>query len=1559
MELDKKWGWKKEKLPIKIRSESGNPGADELRDRVAALIGMDLATFQKNLKEREEAKREGKQVDKKDEIKSKPEIVQAALRRINTSLALFGNQFTIDRPATSSEETLPCHRRNLKKKFIDVPRSPPRRALYDIKMDRVKMESTKAVKDSPQITSEDEKFDNAADPLLSPISLLDGEKHKQKGHSSFVGLIPPKINVMDDNYKNPMHEVSVRGKLFCKNYGGDLFSTGRRKNGEGMIYLSRMPSTRAKPVASQIVFQEPPKVEDIDLSDSSEESISLPSLKEIQQKLHCIKTIWNWAKYEGNADRLAHEGAVSAVLKLSKEHDLLIRKYCASTFRIMSSRPILAEQLVDSGVVNYISDLLFASGKTKQIMVDCTVALVNLTKNVGTEATLVEHGIVLTLMGQNNMEEEEWDELCARGLFNLTCVDKSYQSMDRVIKAFMTLASSTFTSVKYICASALCNIADLKNMRMRMVEEGVIQVLSVLAKGADIKTRRLCAIILYSLASNKKETRAEMALRGAIYALYLLSFDNDMTTLYCTASAIMRLTQEETNAARLVTDGGISTVSNIAIRCADVPTTSQACAKALHVLSKRPSQRSVIVQEGCVPALITMLRTSTDFLTLRYSVLAICNLLTVEDNQVHILQQGGVKTIVKLCRHEHEGIKKSCAFAIFTLSCVEAARKQATSCDAIPVIISLAKVDDDQMQMYCAATLCMMSTDSESIGVMVREKAIQTFISLLSSSNPLTVRYSCAALCCLAYNNNSCKNVLEEGAVPHVVGGSLNGDKVNRMSCCAVISALSIHSDIRQQLCNLNVLPALIALSSLNDEMTRLRCAVAFANLSCESMAQGLMVKQGVVPILSDLSNSYSEENQLYCAKALCNLACHIGSEEIIVEQGGMAALMMIGMVRTVSPQTKQICTKAMLNLLNERTAKAILDEGLVTACTSLAKLDDEHTMKSCAYMFCFISANDLCRVELIKKPAAFYSLARLLNTTTYPDTKRIVGKTICNLMGSEDSRSFAVEEGGVGLLKEIAMLGDPEGELMVMESFFRILASGSKSCRARLIKDEAIPIILVSARSPTKETQFMCLRLLCILCWYKESRVEVVKEHIVNGNIRSNGISTIATILSTASDYENTYSREEICWVVDLCIRSLTYININKDKHNLLVDSGIVSALLKVQEKGYITAKTMEFVPLILCMLSFASDLKQTLIEQKALLILNNSVKDIMQAFSVDSMEVTNCATNCCIFLYNMALENSLRKILCEDYVLQMISIVAFKAPCEPVTSALFCCLSMEADNRLSMSDSDIPNIISKFLSTRLDIKNNDDLVTTSNCCVTVLMLSKSFECRARVQQASIVPLLISLSKSQNDEICDSASQALNCLSASSKDSIEEGTVAALIAIALDGKSSNSVEKDPGEYLLHPEIPNIDFDFYSPPQKDLQISDFVVIEILAQKQPAGPAGKGPKPPNPPSSDSSANHHYADSNNAKSGSSEEEEMMGSEADGNLEEDVAAVDSIMMFAKMDLPDAYSAECSIVIEDEEDEDDDIEIADESPSILPNVESSLTQRSGTAGSNRSIRK
>lgn len=62
-------------------------------------------------------------------------------------------------------------------------------------------------------------------------------------------------------------------------------------------------------------------------------------------------------------------------------------------------------------------------------------------------------------------------------------------------------------------------------------------------------------------------------------------------------------------------------------------------------------------------------------------------------------------------------------------------------------------------------------------------------------------------------------------------------------------------------------------------------------------------MKAGVVRVLSELSTSYKEETQLYCARALCNLACYHGTEKAFAEGGGVAALMMIALVRGARPE--------------------------------------------------------------------------------------------------------------------------------------------------------------------------------------------------------------------------------------------------------------------------------------------------------------------------------------------------------------------------------------------------------------------------------------------------------------------------------------------------------------------------------------------------------------------------------------------------------------------------------------------------------------------------------
>ena len=199
-------------------------------------------------------------------------------------------------------------------------------------------------------------------------------------------------------------------------------------------------------------------------------------------------------QHAANVERLANEGALDAIIRLAREDDRKIRRYCASAFRHMSKHKVLCEEMILSNGPSFLGELA-SSSNDRLISRDCAIAMLNLTRMQGKEGVLVEDGAVLAFIGLSNVHEE-LSAVCARGLFNLTCVDEPYNFIDRVIRSFIGMAASATLEVKHICASALCNLSDLKSLRLRLVEEGIVQVLGQLARGAEPKTRRVCAIVL-------------------------------------------------------------------------------------------------------------------------------------------------------------------------------------------------------------------------------------------------------------------------------------------------------------------------------------------------------------------------------------------------------------------------------------------------------------------------------------------------------------------------------------------------------------------------------------------------------------------------------------------------------------------------------------------------------------------------------------------------------------------------------------------------------------------------------------------------------------------------------------------------------------------------------------------------------------------------------------------------------------------------------------------------------------------------------------------------------
>ncbi len=1391
------WSWDKHKLGCKIRVETHNPALDELRETTAA----DGCRRENNIRTR-----------------------ASSIEVSNSPAVLVSNQH-------DSQRTMSNTRKNIYKKFFEIPRSPPAKIILDMQKERLRLNlstSAYAPPHSLMKTRSEEKS------ILSPKLYQRQQEWEAQSDVNSGDLL---MMTQDDHSGKVIHQSPLN-----KHASRDAHHTEHK-----------LPK-QAKPILNQMNLSYKSSTPKCDAQEdfAGVENASQPKDEPDAQKakLDCVNSIAAWSAHGENVARLAEEGAVPGILMLSQDENESVRGACATAFGHMSRHAELCEQLMKHNAVPVISNLGINTIDAT-ISRDCTLALVNLTTVDGVEAKLVEDGVVvsfLTLMNQHEIHSEA----CSYGLFNLTCVDQPYMHIERVIKAFVSLATSTDATVKHICAAALCNLSDIKPIRSRIVEEGVVQVVGLLARGAEARTRRVCAIVLHSLASTRA-CRADMVTKGAVQILYALSSDADTITLHYIASATTRLATDAQNLPRLVHEGGVTALCNICLRCPqDIPTT-KLCASALCLLSQQAIGRQAIVQEGCVPALVSLLHESSDLSTIQQGLYALTTLLADENNHEQVLGQGGIAAVIELCGHASPVIREACSLALFNFSCGKAPHERGISASAIPAIIALSRLPEPRTRLRCAATLCKLAAFEANVSLMVDEGVVSAFIDMLQTGDQDIVKHCCVALCRLAHEGSSAVTITE-GAVPKVIAGcGGESDPTTRISCCAVLSAVSAHEPCRRPLCAMGTLEPLISLARDRgaDDTTRLRCAVAFANLSHEPAVQGEMVTAGVVPVVAELSNSYCEENQLYCARALCNLGCHSGSEQAIVEQGGVTALMMICMVRAVSHFTKQICAKAILNLVCAPLVikdwlPQLADEGLVQAVSVLSRLPEEQTMGVCASIFCTISAHGLVgRQLLVKRRSTLKDIFSLMRSSDKA-TQTFCGKAVFNLLGHADSQNYAVQAGAIPVLSTLCTLGEPEVETAAAD--ICLLLSGEAAYRQEITEANVVPALIESAKSQNPATCQSSLRVLAHLAWWSHMRTCIIHAEVM---------PTLASLIEqTPSIVPGDLLTEK------LILHIITYISCVSEEYKVMLVQNNILPLLdilfcRLSSSGDIACAlhARKFIAMSVRSLTASQGAINKLVGDGAIRLVCN----IMCAGEDTNSDVYE---NCAISLYSVAQTQYYNDVLLEQGLLKAISRLAQHPECFGIAASILYLLSSDPQHReLVVLDSGARNLLFAIADQPTHSKS-----AIQFCAQTLFCLSRcAAESREVLISAGIVPLLLRLSGHDDEKVASPCSEALRNLSSEGSSAIEEGTVSRLLAEALsyprERKSAAIIDVSPAKVSARPLV----LDNYGPSSDilcHLLIQNFKPFTISIIKMIGGVAGSGPAPPEPPEMDvhDPANH---------------------------------------------------------------------------------------------------
>jgi hypothetical protein len=702
----------------------------------------------------------------------------------------------------------------------------------------------------------------------------------------------------------------------------------------------------------------------------------------------------------------------------------------------------------------------------------------------------------------------------------------------------------------------------------------------------------------------------------------------------------------------------------------------------------------------------------------------------------------------------------------------------------------------------------------------------------------------------------------------------------------------------------------------MNHTTTRLRCAVAFANLSAESTVQGLMVDAGVVSAVAKLSApspSYDvpiqwdsvingdddeeapttggtdgqlngEDHQLFCAKALCNLGCHNGSEKKIVDEGGVRALMMICMVRAVKQFTKQVCAKALLNLLNDENLVELLEADLVKVIATLSKKpplpkkEDETLLKVCAEIFLKLSASDIGRKELISRQVTLESVFNLMRSKDV-QTQSMTGKTACNLLAFEDSQAAGVKAGAVLVLKHMCLDLEEGIKEQCALSFF--LVCRKETYRQEIVKNQVLPTIILLARSLNTNTQLSCVRSLCNMAFHTSTRRALLET------------GTVAAIVRLAKECEQAE-------VLEMCVYILSYLSLEIgftkledgtaiSYHVKMVNDDIIGALNKIWQVLKDVPEVLRRSALTLRSLSETEEARVKLVESGSMTFLDEIVRKAQEGGNYSQDELYLHAGT---IIYNFCC-SSAKDDLIDQGVLDVLVTIGENPLCSGLVSACLYLISLQKQSSDKLVQGTIPELL-------LTLAGGSDKGTVQNCAGTFFILSKANSAvKEKLTEAGVVPMLVSLSKSKHEMIRLSCSEALKNISSGGGDGIEEGTVATLITSALSGSIGNS-DSMMDEALEHerPTIVPTNFDAYELASNYLPAFDgkFDPYSIPSTKHSGAAAGTGPPPPETPPMETQDEAEI------------KLEDEGGEAGGGGDEDEPS-DKIMMFAKMEIPKEF--------------------------------------------------
>eukprot|EP01041_Mallomonas_annulata_P005817 gene5817-11737_t len=618
-------------------------------------------------------------------------------------------------------------------------------------------------------------------------------------------------------------------------------------------------------------------------------------------------------------ESLSSEKVMNVIFTITKSDDIATREFVATCICNISINPDSSRYMIQKGVVEVISSL---SGATSERIQELSAKCIcNLTCISDCHNIMIKHKVLPTILMISLVRSVSITtrRLCARSLLNMLNEINTKMMLDAgVIRAFANLSLINCVHTQFICARAFLIFTYTEKAREEICNRrSVLHSLLGLVKCDSNKTKGIVGKAVCNILACPV-TRKAAIIGGALSVLKIIATFKVEELRERTAMVLIVMAKTPSLYDFLLREPIIPVL--VLILQESGPLAFECAIFALSSLSANAVFRELLINKGCVSAIVTTVRVAEEicrcfcyisFLHSEAETIVSNGNMLLGLHAIHrsgICSKGAAEMIAIILRNltssshvcplvvEQDGVKllralmsefndqspimcKAVVIVLHNLGCERHLHHAIIEQGMLPMLLEVAShVNDILQQHQQQLSVVELNKKNESDAITRQRKSISISAGVTTSSSPLS-------------------SSLSSGAIAGIMKLPKSSHSKPYLSHTTMLMIISAIEQISESVsCRIQIVNGKAAtifgllMDFLNDD-AKYRMACSIANLASTKECRDQLVEQNAVELLISLANS-----QIVQTRTQCSVALGFLSEYTKVQRNTVASLLLLSL---------------------------------------------------------------------------------------------------------------------------------------------------------------------------------------------------------------------------------------------------------------------------------------------------------------------------------------------------------------------------------------------------------------------------------------------------------------------------------------------------------------------------------------------------------------------------------------------------------------------------------------------------------------------------------------